>query len=100
MSLCLELSTLHGAGALASTQIQPTKIPIGASSTLNLKAKGFIEGYLWSMRSRVKDGAGNYPLPNSHYFSKVDQYIRNHPDSGNKPVAVILTRFRAQQTSK
>ena len=95
--------------------VKPSKQPSGGETWSNAhwyldgnwwgqgstdEEKGFIEGFLWSMRSRVKDGAGNYPLPNSHYFSKVDQCIRNHPDSGNKPVAVILTRFRAQQTSK
>jgi hypothetical protein len=62
--------------------------------------KGFIEGFLWCMRSRVKQGVELYPRPNSHYFNKVDQYIRSHPDSENKPVANILARFRAQPTSK
>jgi hypothetical protein len=62
--------------------------------------KGFIEGFLWCMRSRVKDGAEGYPLSDGHYFNKVEQYIRSHPDAGNKPVANILARFCARPTSK
>ena len=61
---------------------------------------GFIEGFLWCMRLRVKKGAEGYPLSDGHYFNKVDQYIRNHPEADDKPVAVILARFSVQPTSK
>jgi hypothetical protein len=101
--------------AKLAKNVKPSKQPSGGETWSNAhwyldgrwwgqgstdEENGFIEGFLWCVRSRVKDGAENYPLPNSHYFSKVDQYIRSHPDSGNKPVAEILARFRAQPTSK
>jgi len=62
--------------------------------------KAFIEGFLWCMRAHVKDGAESYPQSDEHYFNKVDQYIRNHPEAGDKPVAVILARFSVQPRAK
>ena len=64
------------------------------------KEKGFIEGFLWCMGSHVKDGAERYPQSDGYYFKKVDQYIRNHPEASDKPVAVILAQFSLQPRSK
>jgi hypothetical protein len=55
--------------------------------------KGFLEGYLWCVRSRLSSGPRDYALSNEHYFNKLDQYIQSHPGADDTPVATTLSRF-------
>ncbi len=56
--------------------------------------EGFLEGYLWCMRTRVKSQNETYSQAIEYYISNIDGYIPKHPKSYNEPVANILYQFR------
>jgi hypothetical protein len=55
---------------------------------------GFVEGYLWCIRSQVKAGAENYPHSATSYQRKIDTFVRANPKLSNEAVADTLRRFQ------
>jgi hypothetical protein len=59
---------------------------------------GFVEGYLWCVRTQVKGPHGSYSKPDSYYWEKVNTYVTANPKLGKEAVATTLARFK--DTSK
>ncbi len=58
---------------------------------------GFLEGYLWCLRTQVEAPSETYSRPVSYYVKKIDAYVndfKSHPGVFNQSIASILTRFR------
>jgi hypothetical protein len=59
--------------------------------------QGFIEGYLWCLRTQVPTAADRYSeIPNA-YRRKIDAFVKAHPKLGNEAVADTLRRYRDQE---
>ena len=56
--------------------------------------RGFLEGYLWCMRTSVNQPSETYSRPISYYADKISAYIQTHPKADGEAVATILSRFR------
>ena len=62
--------------------------------------QGFLEGYIWCMRTCVKEPAETYSRSIDYYFDKIWDYIIAHPKAEDEAVAVLLTRFRDRPKPK
>jgi hypothetical protein len=54
---------------------------------------GFVEGYLWCMRTKVKTPQQTYSRSADYYADKISEFVKAHR-SYAKPVASILERYR------
>ncbi len=67
-----------------------------------LANRGFLEGYIWCMRTCVKEPADTYSRSIDYYFDKIWDYIEKHPGTAkyNEPIATILSRFHDRPKPK
>lgn len=56
--------------------------------------QGFVEGYLWCMRTQVPAPADVYSASPDSYREKIDAFVRANPKLGHEAVATTLRRFR------
>ncbi len=56
--------------------------------------QGYLEGYLWCMRTQVNPQKEFYSRSIKYYVAKIDNYIKNHPKADDESVATILARFQ------
>lgn len=58
--------------------------------------RGFVEGYLWCMRTQVPTPSETYSKPVSFYVKKIDAFTRANADSkaDREKVALILRRYK------
>lgn len=63
--------------------------------------QGFVEGYLWCMRTQVPDSQETYSKSVSFYVEKIDAFARANSNSkaGREKVASILRRYRDKKPS-
>jgi hypothetical protein len=62
--------------------------------------RGFLEGYLWCLRTRVQSPSETYSRAVSYYVERISDYVERHPKSDNEAIAAILSRFRDKPKSK
>ncbi|MCE5310110.1 MAG: hypothetical protein LLG20_20945 [Acidobacteriales bacterium] len=55
---------------------------------------GFLEGYLWCLRTQVNRPENAYSRSLSFYVDEIDEYVRAYPKADDESVATILERFR------
>jgi hypothetical protein len=55
---------------------------------------GFVEGYLWCMKTQVSHPTESYSRSANYYCQRIDAFVSAHPKLGNEAVAVTLHRFR------
>ncbi len=55
---------------------------------------GFVEGYLWCLKTQVSAPTDSYSKPPETYRRKIDAFVRANPKLGHEAVAVTLRRFR------
>ncbi|MGD0890129.1 MAG: hypothetical protein ABR923_01250 [Terracidiphilus sp.] len=55
---------------------------------------GFVEGYLWCMKTQVSSTAESYPRSTNSYRQQIDGFIKANPRLANEAVADTLRRFR------
>jgi hypothetical protein len=55
---------------------------------------GFVEGYLWCLRTQVDGPHGSYSRPDSFYLEKINAYVTANPKLGKEAVATTLNRFK------
>ena len=55
---------------------------------------GFVEGYLWCLKTQVSAPTENYSGSASSYRRKIDAFVRANPKQGKEPVAITLRRYR------
>jgi hypothetical protein len=63
--------------------------------------QGFIEGYLWCMRTQVTAPSETYSKPVSYYVEKIDAFTRANAGSkaDREKVALILRRYKDKETA-
>jgi hypothetical protein len=60
-----------------------------------LANRGFLEGYLWCIRTCVKEPTETYSQSIDYYWTEIWDYLRAHPKTAyNEAIADILSRFR------
>jgi hypothetical protein len=62
---------------------------------------GFLEGYLWCLRTQVEAPSETYSRPVSYYIKKIDAYVNDfkaHPGIFNQSIASTLSHFRDNPT--
>ena len=57
---------------------------------------GFVEGYLWCLKTQVPAPTDSYSGTPNTYRRKIDAFVRANPKLGKEFVAVTLHRFRDQ----
>jgi len=55
--------------------------------------RGFLEGYLWCLRTRVQSRSNTYSQSVDYYKERVNTYVQKHPKSDDEAIAAILSRF-------
>jgi hypothetical protein len=55
---------------------------------------GFVEGYLYCLKTKIPTATGTYSGSASVYRTKIDAFIRAHPKQGKESVAITLRRYR------
>jgi hypothetical protein len=55
---------------------------------------GFVEGYLWCMRTQVPAPTETYSGSASFYRRKIDAFVRANPKYGLEAVAITLRRYQ------
>lgn len=55
---------------------------------------GFVEGYLWCLRTQVAGPHGSYTKPDSFYWEKINAYVTANPKLGKEAIATTLARFK------
>ncbi|HME57114.1 MAG TPA: hypothetical protein VKF63_02165 [Terracidiphilus sp.] len=55
---------------------------------------GFVEGYLWCLRTQVSAPTESYSRSANYYCRKIDAIVRANPKLDHEAVAVTLHRFR------
>jgi hypothetical protein len=55
---------------------------------------GFVEGYLWCLRTQVEGPHASYSKPASFYWEKINAYVAANPKLGKEAVATTLARFK------
>jgi hypothetical protein len=55
---------------------------------------GFVEGYLWCMKTQAPASADRYSDSPRAYWQKIGAFVDSHPKLGNESVADTLRRFR------
>lgn len=61
---------------------------------------GFLEGYLWCVRTQSVPEKVTYSRSVSYYRSKIDDYVRTHAKADDEPIAAILAGFRDAPKAK
>jgi hypothetical protein len=63
--------------------------------------RGFLEGYLWCIRTCVKEPTEAYSRSIDYYFDKIWNYVQAYPKAAqNETIADILFRFRDRPKTK
>jgi len=57
---------------------------------------GFLEGYLWCLKTQVPDSTEIYSKSASSYRRKIDAFVKANPKLDKEAIAVTLHRFRDQ----
>lgn len=57
---------------------------------------GFVEGYLWCVRTQVKAPNEKYSRSASSYRRRINTFVATNPKLGKEPVAVTLRRYMDQ----
>jgi hypothetical protein len=60
------------------------------------EALGFVEGYLWCLRTQVSAPTESYSRSANFYRRKIDVFVKANPKLSSEAVAVTLHRFRDQ----
>ncbi len=55
---------------------------------------GFVEGYLWCMRTQVSAPTESYSRSANYYCKKIDAFVSAHPKLEHEAIAVTLHRFQ------
>jgi hypothetical protein len=55
---------------------------------------GFVEGYLWCMRTQVEGPHASYSKSDDFYREKINAFVTANPKLGNEAVAKTLARFK------
>lgn len=55
---------------------------------------GFLEGYLWCLRTQVEVPLASYSKPASFYREKINAYVTANPKLGKEAVSRTLARFK------
>jgi hypothetical protein len=55
---------------------------------------GFVEGYLWCLRTQVPASIESYSRSANYYRRKIDAFVSAHPKLGHEAIAATLHRFR------
>jgi hypothetical protein len=63
--------------------------------------QGFVEGYLWCMRTQVTALSETYSKPVSFYVGKIDAFTKANGDSkaNREKVALILRRYKDKESA-
>jgi len=56
--------------------------------------QGFVEGYLWCMRTHVPDSQDTYSKPVAFYVAKIDAFTKANTKADREKLASILRRYR------
>ena len=59
---------------------------------------GFVEGYLWCLKTQVSTPTESYSGSASSYRRKIDAFVKANPKQGKEAVAVTLHRYRDRDT--
>jgi len=60
---------------------------------------GFVEGYLWCLRTQVPAPTDGYSASPDTYRRKIDAFVKANPKLGKEAVAVTLRRYRDQDAA-
>jgi hypothetical protein len=60
---------------------------------------GFVEGYLWCLRTQVLPPTDSYSASPDTYRRKIDAFVKANPKLGKEAVAVTLRRYRDQDAA-
>jgi hypothetical protein len=55
---------------------------------------GFVEGYLWCLKTQASTPTDSYSASASLYRRKIDAFVRANPKLGKEAVAITLRRYR------
>ena len=55
---------------------------------------GFVEGYLWCMKTEVPAPAEGYSGTAASYRRRIEAFAKAHPKQGKEAVAMTLRRYR------
>jgi hypothetical protein len=55
---------------------------------------GFVEGYLWCMRTQVEGPHASYSRSDDFYREKINAFVTANPKLGNEAIATTLARFK------
>jgi hypothetical protein len=55
---------------------------------------GFVEGYLWCIRTWVEGPHASYSKSDNFYWEKINAFVATHPKLGNEAVATTIARFK------
>ena len=55
---------------------------------------GFLEGYLWCLRTRLQPPTETYSRLVSYYAKRIDEYLKKHPKADDLSIASILAHFK------
>ena len=63
--------------------------------------KGFVEGYLWCIRTQVPAPSETYSKPVGFYIEKIDAFTKANGDSkaNREKVALILRRYKDKESA-
>jgi len=61
---------------------------------------GFVEGYLWCVRTQAPDSSDKYSASPKVYWKKINAFVIAHPKLGDEAVAITLRRFRDRDTAR
>jgi hypothetical protein len=64
----------------------------------NSTNRGFVEGYLWCMRTQIDKPPQSYSYSAPYYVNQINAFIEHNPKSGPKSIADILALFADKQT--
>lgn len=56
--------------------------------------RGYVEGYLWCVRTQVDGPHERYSRLSDFYWSKIDAFVKSHPKLGDQALAKTLSRFK------
>jgi hypothetical protein len=60
---------------------------------------GFVEGYLWCLKTQVSDPTESYSKSASSYRRRIDAFVRSNPKLGKEAVAITLRRYRDEDAA-
>jgi hypothetical protein len=62
--------------------------------------QGFVEGYLWCLRTQIEEPHASFSKSASFYWEKVNAFVTANPKLGKEAVATTLNRFRDKPKPK